>query len=70
MRGPSLMLGDNPLGIAAVVALVHFALMMVAMHVQARRNADRAHGQSPLWGVAIFCLPVVGPVLYLVLGRR
>lgn len=53
----------------AVSAAVEAVLTTVALVDLARRPADQVRGPKPLWAFGCFVQPV-GPVAYLLLGRR
>jgi Phospholipase_D-nuclease N-terminal len=56
-------------GLVIVVAPVELALTVIALRDLARRPAGRVRGPKPLWALGCFVQPV-GPLAYLVLGRR
>ena len=54
-----------------LLALVQVTLAVVALVDLYRRPAAQVvSGIKPLWAVAILVLNIVGPVLYLAVGRR
>jgi Phospholipase_D-nuclease N-terminal len=56
-------------GLIIVLAPIELALTTTALIDLARRPAGRVRGPKPLWALGCFVQPV-GPVAYLVLGRR
>ena len=56
-------------GLIVASAAVELALTAAALVDLARRPADQVRGPKPLWVFGCFFQPV-GPLAYLVLGRR
>ena len=56
-------------GLIIVLAPIELALTTTALIDLARRPAGRVRGPKPLWALGCFVQPV-GPLAYLVLGRR
>lgn len=52
-----------------VAAAVEVVLTTRALTDLARRPADQVRGPKPLWALGCFVQPV-GPIAYLMLGRR
>lgn len=53
----------------AVSAAVEVVLTTVALVDLARRPAEQVRGPKPVWALGCFVQPV-GPIAYLLLGRR
>ena len=61
---------STPAKVAVVVgSLVELALTAVAMRDLSKRSADEVRGPKWIWRLVSLVQPV-GPILYLVLGRR
>lgn len=61
---------STPARVAVVVgSLVELALTAVAMRDLSKRSADEVRGPKWIWRLVSLVQPV-GPILYLVLGRR
>ena len=56
-------------GLIIAAGAVELVLTVTALVDLARRTADQVRGPKPLWVLSCFVQPV-GPLAYLVLGRR
>jgi hypothetical protein len=59
----------RPERLIIAMSAVELALTTTALVDLARRPADQVRGPKPLWVLGCFVQPV-GPLAYLVLGRR
>jgi hypothetical protein len=62
-------LSDTQQRVAIAAAVVELALTTRALRDLARRPREQVRGPKLLWALACFVQPV-GPLAYLVLGRR
>ena len=53
---------------ALVVALVSFILLLAAL-IHVLTNKSKSSIDKILWVLVIFMFPVIGPILYFIIGR-